>query len=251
MARITEIAPDVFQITEFRPDINMQFSHFLVRDDQPLLFHAGYKRMYPQIRDAVATLIEPARLRWISFSHFESDECGAVNEWLAEAPQAEVACSLIGAYVNLQDFAIRPPRPMMPDDVIDSGKYRFRYVTTKHVPHGWDSGVLFEETQRTLFSSDLFHQNGELEPFTSDTVVDRVRETLRAIQQGPFAGYVPYNSDTDKVLHALAELQPATIATQHGSAYVGDGAEALRQLATVMREELGTPASSSQKSGAL
>jgi flavorubredoxin len=241
MARITEIAPDIFQITEFVPNFNMQFSHYLVRDDESLLFHAGFKLMYAQVREAVAKLIDPSRLRWVSFSHFESDECGAVNEWLADAPQAEVACSLLGAYVNLQDFAIRPPRPMLPEDFIETGKYRFRYVTTRHVPHGWDAGVLFEERQRTLFCSDLFHQNGDLEPATSISIMDRARDTLHSSQLGPFANYVPYTAETEPVLHALAELHPATLAVQHGSCYTGDGAQALRDLAIVMREELGTP----------
>ncbi|HYG98185.1 MAG TPA: hypothetical protein VD837_03575 [Terriglobales bacterium] len=241
MARISEIAPEIFQITEFVPELNLQFSHFLVRDEAPLLFHAGYKRMFPLIHDAVAKLIDPAKLRWISFSHFESDECGALNEWLSVAPQAETACSVVGAYVNLQDFAVRPPRPMLPDDVIETGRFRFRFVTTKHVPHGWDSGVLFEETQRTLFCSDLFHHNGDVEPITGESVVERSRAALIDIQASPLASYVPYNAETDRVLHSLAELRPWTLAVMHGSCYAGDGAQALRELAAVMREVLGEP----------
>lgn len=242
MARITEIAPQVFQITEFVPQLNMQFSHFLVRDESPLLFHTGYRNMFPIIREAVARLIDPATLRWISFGHFESDECGALNEWLTVAPHAETACSLVGAYVNVQDFALRPPRPMTPQDVIETGTFRFRYVTTRHVPHGWDAGVLFEETRGTLFCSDLFHHNGDVEPLTESSVVERSRATLREFQNGPFAGYIPYNAETERVLHSLAELRPSTLAVMHGSSYRGDGAQALRDLAVVMREVLGEPA---------
>lgn len=241
MARISEIAPQVFQITEFAPQLNMQFSHFLVRDDAPLLFHAGYRSMFPAVHEAVARLIPPSKLRWVSFGHFESDECGALNEWLTVAPHAETACSLVGAYVNLQDFALRPPRPMLPEDVIETGAFRFRYISTRHVPHGWDAGVLFEETQRTLFCSDLFHHNGDLEPLTETSVAERSRATLTEIQTGPFAGYIPYNAETDRVLHSLAELRPTTLALMHGSSYRGDGMQQLRDLAVVMREVLGEP----------
>lgn len=242
MSRITEIAPQVFQITEFAPQLNMQFSHFLVRDDEPLLFHTGYRSMFPLIHEAVSKLIDPAKLRWISFGHFESDECGALNEWLTIAPNAETACSLVGAYVNLQDFALRPPRPMLPEDLIETGNFRFRYVSTKHVPHGWDAGVLFEETRGTLFCSDLFHHNGDVEPMTDANVAERSRATLLALQSTPFAGYIPFNADTERVLHSLAELRPRTLALMHGSCYTGDGAQALRDLAVVMRDVLGEPA---------
>lgn len=251
MARITEIAPQVFQITEFLPQLNMQFSHFLVRDEAPLLFHTGYRSMFPVVRDAVAKLIDPAKLRWISFGHFESDECGSLNEWLTIAPQAEAACSLIGAYVNLQDFALRPPRPMLPEDVIETGTLRFRYISTKHVPHGWDAGVLFEETQRTLFCSDLFHHNGDVEPVTQASVAERSHATLRELQKGLFAGYIPFNAETERVLHSLAELRPRTLALMHGSSFTGDGMQALGDLAIVMREVLGEPGTQPRAAGQL
>jgi flavorubredoxin len=239
MARITEIAPDIFQITEHVPEINLQFNHFLVRDDEPLLFHTGYKRMFPLMHESVGKLIDPSRLRYISFSHFESDECGALNEWLNVAPQAETLAGFVGANVNLQDFAIRPPRAVTADESFSTGKYHFRFISTAQVPHGWDAGVLFEETQRTLFCSDLLHQWGDCEPFTSENVMDRARDALRLAQAGPFANYVPYNAHTDRVLQSLAKLQARTLAAMHGSTYIGDGAQALRELAVVMRDELG------------
>src|ERR1041385_5114637 len=108
MARIDEIAPDVYRISSYVPQIDLQFNHFLIKDDEPLLFHTGMRRTFPEVRDAVATLIDPAALRWISWSHFEVDECGALNEWLAVAPHAQAICSQVGAAVNIQDFADRP-----------------------------------------------------------------------------------------------------------------------------------------------
>ena len=112
MTRIDEIAPDVFRLSVYVPDIDMQFNHFLVRDDEPLLFHTGLRSMFPPLRDAVATLVDPARLRYVAWSHFESDECGALNDWLRLAPQAEPVCTLVGKLVSVDDFSIRPARGM-------------------------------------------------------------------------------------------------------------------------------------------
>lgn len=236
---ITEIAPDVFRLSTFVPEINLQFNHFLVRDDEPLLYHTGMKKMFPAVREAVAKLMAPEKLRWISFSHFEVDECGALNEWLAVAPQAQAVCGVVGALVNLNDFANRPARAFTTDQVFATGKYRFRFRATPHLPHGWDAGVLFEETQRTLFCSDLFHHDGDVEPLTQSDILGRVRETLLHYQAGPLMDYQPFTSRTEGLLAGLAALQPRTLATMHGSSFVGDGARALRELGGVMREVLG------------
>ncbi len=108
MYKIDEIAPDLYRISVFVPEIQLQFNHFLVKDDEPLLYHAGLKLMFPLVLEAVKTLIDPSRIMWIGFSHFEVDECGALNEWLQIAPNAKPVCSEVGALVNLSDFAIRP-----------------------------------------------------------------------------------------------------------------------------------------------
>jgi flavorubredoxin len=242
MPTVTEIAPDLFRISTFVPEGDIQFNQFLVRDTQPLLFHTGAKAMFPVVRDAVATLIDPATLRWIGFSHFEADECGGLNEWLQVAPEAEAICSLVGAIVSVNDFALRPARPMQHDEVLSTGQYRFRFRQTPQVPHCWEAGLLFEETQRTLLCSDLFHQAGDVEPLTHTDVLDRARQLLLNYNEGPFADYMPYTAKTAGILHGLADLQPRTLATMHGSTYVGDGERALRDLAVVMRETLGSPA---------
>ncbi|HZQ90485.1 MAG TPA: hypothetical protein VFA60_01690 [Terriglobales bacterium] len=241
--RVTEIAPDIFQISIFAPEINLQFNAFLVRDDEPLLFHTLFRRWVPLMREGIARLLDPARLRWISFSHFEMDECGALNEWLAEAPRAEAAHNFVGVNVNLHDYSSRPARVLMPEDRLVTGKYCFRYIHTPQLPHGWDAGVMFEEKTRTLFCSDLFHHGGDPEPITEQDVLGRVRAELTAYQAGPLANYVPFTQHTERILHGLAELKPRTIAAQHGSAYAGDGERALRGLAQVMREVLGKAAS--------
>jgi flavorubredoxin len=236
---ITEIAPDVFRICQYTPDIDLQFNYFLVRDDQPLLFTTGYKASFAPLREAVARLIDVPRLRWVGFSHFESDECGALNHWLEAAPHAEPVCSLISAMVNLNDFAIRPPKGMVDGQSFETGKYRFRFCATAQLPHGWDAGLLFEETQRTLFCSDLFHQGGNVAAITDADLTDRVRETMKGIQAGPLANYMPYTHRTETILKGLADLKPKTLAIMHGSSFAGDGERALQNLAVAMRDVLG------------
>ena len=239
MVTTTEIAPEIYRISVFVPDINLEFSHFLVRDDQPLLFHAGLRRMFPVLREQVSRLIDPAKLRHIGFSHFESDECGSLNEWLQIAPAAEPVCGLVGAMVSVNDFAIRPARVLSRDDVFSTGRYKFRFLPTPHVPHGWDAGVLFEESDGTLFCSDLFHQWGLQHPSTSSSIIERCKDALEQTEAGPFANYVPYTHHTGLVLKGLAELNPKLLATMHGSSYSGNGAQALNDLASVMKEVLG------------
>ena len=239
MPAVDEIAPDFYRISTYISEINLQFSQFLINDDEPLLFHTGMRSLFPHVRDAVATVIDPAKIRWISFSHFEADECGSLNEWLQIAPAAQPVCSMVGALVSINDLAQRPAKGMTDGEVLSTGKYRFRFLQTPHVPHCWEAGLMFEETQRTLLSSDLFHQNGDVEPLTDSDVIDRARNTLIEYQAGPFANYMPYTKHTDPILQKLADLKPRTIAPMHGSAYTGDGERAIRDLALVMREVLG------------
>lgn len=238
-AKIDEIAPDVHRISIFAPDFNLEFNHFLVRDEEPLLYHAGMRRMFPELEEAVARLIPPKDLRWIGYSHFEVDECGALNDWLSVAPRAQAVAGQIGAMVNLADYSIRPARGLEKGEVIETGRYRFRYHPTPHLPHGWDAGVLFEETQGTLFVSDLCHQNGEREALTSEDVAERSREAAMQLQASPLMEYVPYTPKTERLLGELAGFEPKTLAIMHGSSFTGNGADVLRRLATVYEDIFG------------
>jgi flavorubredoxin len=239
-ARIDEIAPDLYRICLYVPAFDLQFNHFLVRDDEPLLFHTGMRGMFPAVREAVATLIDPASLRWISWSHFEVDECGALNEWLAAAPNAVPVCGELGAMINIADFSNRPPRGLKPDEILGTGRHRFRFVPTPHLPHGWDAGVLFEETDRVLLCSDLMHQLGDVEPVTTGDVVGRYRQAFETYQQSPvLMDYVPYTENTKRQLANLAALQPRMLAAMHGSTFVGDGAAALVASGEVIRQVTG------------
>jgi flavorubredoxin len=239
MTTTTEIAPDVYRISTYVPVANLQFNQFLVKDDEPFLYHTGMRGIFPVVHEAVARIVKPEDIRWIGFSHFEVDECGALNEWLKVAPAAQTVCSQVGALVNLNDFANRAPHGLVADEIFCTGKYRFRFRPTPHLPHGWDAGVFFEETQRTLFCSDLFHQNGDVEPLTESDIVERARQALIEYQGGFLMDYMPFTPTTERLLKEVASLQPRTLAAMHGSTFVGNGAQALHDLGGVMREVYG------------
>jgi len=237
-ARVTEIAADVYRISAFNPDYGIQFNQFLVKDEAPFLMHTGLKKMFPIALEAVASVISPAKLRWIGYSHFEPDECGALNEWLQAAPQAQALASFVGTKVMLSDFAERPARPLADNETIDIGSKRLRFLSTPHVPHGWDSGLFFEESGGTLFCSDLFFHPGDPEPLTESDIVGRAKNTILHTLSGPMSNDLPYTQHTDPTIRRLADLKPRTLALMHGSSFQGDCQQALSELATVLKENL-------------
>jgi flavorubredoxin len=239
MAVTTEIAPDIYRVSIFAEQANLQFNHFLVKDDEPLLFHSGLRRMHAEIREAMAKLVNLSELRHISFNHFESDECGSLNEWLLAAPNADVICSQVGALTCVNDFTGRESRALADGGAFATGKYRFRYCRTPHLPHGWDAGVLFEEMQRTLLCSDLFHQIGDVEPVTAGDVVGRSHQAMKEYQAGILAEYVPYTPLTAQNLKKLADLKPKTLAIMHGSSFTVDCSQALDDLNVMLYEVFG------------
>lgn len=239
MSQITEIATDVFKITTYISEGNIQFNQFLVRDEEPLLYHTGMKGLFPVVREAVAQLIDPASLRWVGFSHFEADECGSLGQWQKIAPDATAICSRVAKMVSVDDVvAERPARALEDEEILVTGKFRFKFLQTPQVPHAWDAGHLFEENFGIFFCSDLFHQNGDVEAVTSNDIVGRFKEMLIEYQQGPFADYLPYTNKTERILNRFADLRPKIIAPMHGSTYMGDGKSAIHDLTQAMKEVL-------------
>jgi flavorubredoxin len=228
--RIDEIAEGIFRLSTFVPEIappaGFTFNQFLVLGDEPLLFHTGLRRMFPSVSAALARVIQPARLRWIAFGHVEADECGAMNEWLALAPQASVAHGATACNVSLNDMADRPPRILADGEVIEiGGGKRLRYLDTPHVPHGWEAGVLHEEATGTLLCGDLFTHTGD---GAAVTQADVVGPALAAEDLFRFSSLHPGMGET---IRRLAALAPRTLAIMHGSTFAGDGAAALEALA--------------------
>lgn len=233
-ATVDEIAPDLFRISCFNEQANFQFSSFLVRDDEPLLYHTNLRGYFDDVLTGVKSVLDPATIRWIGFSHFESDECGSLNEWLAAAPHAEPVCSFVGARTSVGDFADRAPRVMEADERLETGSHTFRVLETKHVPHGWDASLMFEESASTLFCSDLLGQGGNVEALYSGDIVGRSDEYNSRQSDGPMSNSVPFTKETRPILNGLADLNPRTLACMHGSSFEGDCGQALRDFGEVL-----------------
>jgi flavorubredoxin len=236
---VTEIAPETYRISTFHRDYGIQFNQFLIRDDEPFLMHTGLKRMFSVTLEAVSSIIDPATLRWIGYSHFEPDECGALNNWLNVAPNAQAVCSFVGVMVMLNDFADRPARTLGDNEVLATGRQRLRFLSTPHVPHCWDAGLFFEETSRTLLCSDLFFQPGNPQALTEADVVQPAKAAIIGNLSGPMAHDMPYTPYTDATLRRLAALEPQALAIMHGSTFRGDGRKAILELAGVIKETIG------------
>ena len=226
---ITEIGERIFRFSTFVSEIaapaGFTFNQFLIDTKEPLLFHCGPRAMFASVSQAMATLMPVARLRWISFGHVESDECGAMNQWLAAAPKAQIVHGQTACMVSLNDLADRPPRALDDGEVLDLGGRSVRYIDTPHVPHAWESGLIYEETTRTLFSGDLFSQVGQGPALTTDSIVAAAIAAEEAFQA---SALTPATAPT---LRKLAALKPARLAVMHGSSYTGDCCAALLELA--------------------
>jgi flavorubredoxin len=228
--KIGEIADGIYRLSTFVPQIappaGFTFNQFLVLGDEPLLFHTGLRKMFPQTRDAMARIMPPDKLRWVAFGHYEADECGAMNEWLTVAPKAQVAHGQTGCLVSLNDMADRAPRVLDDKEVIElGGGRRVRYIDTPHTPHGWDAGVMYEESTGTLLCGDLFTQLGDGPALTGGDVVGP------AIAAEDLFRYSALAPGMGTAIRGLAKLAPRTLALMHGPSFSGDGASALRALA--------------------
>ena len=230
---VNEIAEDIFRLSTLVPEAapgGFTFNQFLIRADEPLLFHTGPRRMFPLVSEAASKVVPVASIRWITFGHVEADECGSMNEWLAAAPNATVAHGGLGCAVSIDDLADRPPRRLDDNEVIDLGGKRVRHLDTPHVPHGWEARLLLEETTGTLLCGDLFTQAGNGAAVTEDDIIGPSVE-LEAMMR--YTANVPALIGT---VRTLAELRPTTLACMHGSSYTGDGGKALLQLADAYEE---------------
>lgn len=228
--KIDEVADGIYRLSTYvaqiAPPAGFTFNQFLVKGDEPLMFHTGLRKMFPLTRDALSRIIPPERLRWLAFGHFEADECGAINEWLAVAPQATPAHGQTGCRVSLNDFADRTPRVLMDGEVVELGRgKRVRFIDTPHTPHGWDAGVLYEESTGTLMCGDLFTQLGNDHALTDGDIVGP------AIAAEDVFKYSSLNPRMGATIRSLSELAPRTLALMHGPSFTGDGPAALRALA--------------------
>jgi flavorubredoxin len=206
------------------------FNQYLIVDDEPMLFHTGLRRMFPLVREAISTVLPVERLRYVGLSHFEADECGALNELLAVAPQAVPVCSRIAAMVSLGDYADRAPRALADGEDLVLGRRTMRWFDTPHMPHAWECGLMLDVTTRTFFCGDLFTQGGAGEVALTESDILGPSERFRAPMD-----YFAHAPGTSAVLERLANERPTTLACMHGSAWRGDGGKLLRELSAALR----------------
>jgi len=230
---IDEIADGIFRINTpigLPGAGQFSFNQYLVVDDQPLLFHSGLRKTFPLVREAIAAVMPVERLRYVALSHFEADECGALNEFLAVAPQAVPLCGQVAALVSVNDYADRAPRALADGEELDLGRHRMRWFDTPHMPHGWECGLMMDTRTRTFFCGDLFTQGGTGAVALTEDDILGPSEAFRAPMD-----YYAHAPNTGAVLERLARENPATLACMHGSAWRGDGAKLLRELSRALQ----------------
>jgi flavorubredoxin len=230
-----EVADGIFRFSTFPDGAPLVFNQYLIRAEQPMLWHTGMRGLFPLVSEAVGKIIPIDTLRYISFAHFEADESGSMNAWLAAAPNAEVVHGATGILVSLNDQADRPPRILADGEVLDLGGKRVRWIDTPHVPHAWESGLIYEETTGTLFCGDLFTRMGPPTPATTDEDILEPAIEAELAFMGTSLG--PHTAPT---VRKLADLNPQRLALMHGPVYTGDSSKALLGLADWYDGQLAT-----------
>jgi flavorubredoxin len=230
---VQEIADGIYRINTPLPVVpgGFSFNQYLVMDDEPLLFHTGPRKLFPLVREAVASLMPVERLRHVAFSHVESDECGSLNEWLAVAPQSAPLCGRVAAMVSIEDLADRPPRALADGETLSLGRHTVQWFDAPHLPHAWECGFLTETSTRTLLCGDLFTQPGTGDVALTESDILGPSEEFRHQMD-----YFSHTKNAVEMLERLASTRPLTLACMHGSAWRGDGAALLRELARALSE---------------
>jgi len=226
---VHEVADGIYRINTpvvFEGGGGFSFNQYLIVDDEPLLFHTGLRKMFPLVREAVASVLPVERLRYLAFSHVEADECGSLNEWLAVAPGAVPLCGTVAGMVSIEDLADRKPRTMSDGESLSLGSHSLRWFDTPHLPHAWECGFMKEESTRTLLCGDLFTQGGNDLPALTESDILGPSEAFRHKMD-----YFSHTRNARAMLERLASTEPVTLACMHGSAWHGDGARLLRALA--------------------
>ncbi len=229
---VVEIASGIYRLSTFIEPIDFMFNQFLIQAEEPLVFHCGLRGLFPYVSAAARQVTSLERVRWICYGHHEADESGAMNDWLTAAPQSQVAVGRIAVMLSARDLSSREPVALEDGQVLDLGGKRVRFLATPHVPHGWDAGLLYEETTSTLLCGDLFTQMGNAGPITEE---DIVVSALAAEDVYMATALTPATAPT---IRRLADLAPDVLGLMHGPTYHGDGAGRLRELADAYEQRL-------------
>lgn len=234
--RVTEVAEGIHQLTTHLTEMDFGFNQYLIAGEEPMLFHTGMRGLFPLVSGAISSVLPIDTLRWVSFGHVEADECGAMNNLLAAAPQATVVQGMTGCMVSISDLADRPPRPLADGEVLDIGGHQLRWIDTPHVPHGWEAGVLYDETTRTLFCGDLFTRWGAYPASTTDNIVGPAAEADNGDDYGSWS----LRPTSGSTIRRLAKLNISSLALMHGPVFTGDCRAALSTLADNLDARIGS-----------
>ncbi len=205
------------------------FNQYLIADEEPMIFHTGPRQLFPLVQEAVSRILPLQSLRYVALSHFEADECGSLNAFLAAAPRSVAICSQIAAMTSVNDFADRPPRALADSEELPLGRHTVRWFDTPHMPHGWECGLMMESSTRTFFCGDLFTQGGPGDVALTEADILGPSEEFRRPMD-----YFAHAPQTRPILERLALQRPTTMACMHGSAWRGDGAALLHSLADAL-----------------
>ena len=231
---VVEIGDGIYRISTPVPPMpalpgGFTFNQFLIADNEPLLFHTGPRRMFPLVREAIEAVIPVSSLRYLGISHFEADECGALNEFLEVAPRAVPLCGGVAKMVSVDDVADREALGLGDGEKLSLGNHTVGWIDTPHLPHGWDCGYLFEQATSTLFCGDLFTQPGSENPPLIEGDILGPSEAMRDAMD-----YYAHTENTSGLIAKLAATEPTTLACMHGSSWSGNGSELLGQLAAAL-----------------
>ncbi len=227
-ASIAEIASGIYRVSAYHEPWRSSVNQYLLAGDEPVLISTGMRSCFDATWNAIGSVLDPASLRAILVLHFESDECGALNDYLAAAPGAVPLASMRTTMASLADFAIRPVRGVGDGEVVSAGAHGLRIIETPYV-HAWDGIVVVEERTNVAFTGDLFLQPGQGEAITRDD-----RSALSVQLYRTFYG-TPPEVPLQRALDRIEAAAPVMIAPGHGSVLAGNLApyyRAYRQAAS-------------------
>ena len=229
--RIDEIADGIYRISTPSTIVpgGFTFNQFLIIDEEPLIFHTGLRKMFPVVKEAIGRVMPVEKLKYIAFSHVEADESGALNDFLAVAPNSVPVCSRTAAMVSINDLADRAPRALADGETLRLGRHTVQWHDTPHLPHSWESGLMTETTTKTFLCGDLLtHAGADVPPVTEGDILGP-SEQLRGAMS-----YYSHPVEAAATLRKLAAFKPRTLGLMHGSSWRGDGAKLLHALADVL-----------------
>jgi flavorubredoxin len=213
--RIDHITGGIYRIATMTDAYGITFNQFLVDDERPALIHTGEHGSYENVRKAISEVLDPKRLAYVALLHWEGDENGSMDRFLADAPDADLVGSALSIQLNARGFGVNERvRGFQDGETLELGGHTLRFLETPHVHH-WDSMMVFEESTQSLFPADLYLQPGDQPPVVTENLSQAMLEVYRAV--GIFAHEDPVRAVVDRI----ETLDPAWVHAMHGGTLTG------------------------------